>query len=327
MRKHAIFTYGVGFIAILLSLFIGLNGGKTILPWQLSEIDKVILFDLRLAKIITAITVGICLAIAGHLFQLLLANPLAEPSLLGISGIASLAVILGAAGLISSAFDFSVFYMFLFALCGAALAISVIFLIAKKLGNYASLAIILAGICITTITSAISSWFIFYSDNDQLRIFSVWMLGSFEHVTMTSALVTLAATGVIVSLLKRRSRALNFVYLGDRNAQLHGIDVKRLRLECLSVAALLTAIAVSLGGIVAFLGLLVPHACRMIFGNDNKHLITKLCFVGATAMVFIEFLSRSLMSTNLPLALVSATLGGPLFIWVLFKHFAHRNHM
>ncbi|MFY8350594.1 FecCD family ABC transporter permease [Pseudoalteromonas sp. SSM20] len=327
MNKQVTFTYGMGLLVVLLSLFVGLNGGKNILPWHLNEIDKVILFDLRMPKIITAITVGMCLAIAGHLFQLLLANPLAEPSLLGISGIASLSVILGAAGLISASFDFSVFYMFLFALCGAALAISLIFFIAKKLGSFASLAIILAGICITTITSAISSWFIFYSNNDQLRVFSVWMLGSFEHVTVKSAVVMLLVTAAITWFLKRRSRLLNFVYLGDRTATLHGVNVKRLRIECLSVAALLTAIAVSLGGIVAFVGLLVPHACRMMFGNDNKYLLTKLCFVGAAVMVFIEFLSRTLMSTNLPLALVSASLGGPLFIWVLFKHFAHRGQM
>ena len=153
------------------------------------------------------------------------------------------------------------------------------------------------------------------------------MLGSFEHVTVKSACSMLIATLAIVWFLKRRSRLLNFVYLGDRTARLHGVNVKRLRFECLSVGALLTAIAVSLGGIVAFVGLLVPHACRMIFGNDNKYLLTKLCLVGAVVMVFIEFLSRSLMSTNLPLALVSATLGGPLFIWVLFKHFAHRGQM
>ena len=327
MGKQAFYLYSLGSLAILLSLFLGLNGGKNIVPWQFEAIDQVILFELRLPKVITAITVGICLALAGHIFQLLLANPLAEPSLLGISGIASLAVILGAAGLASSVFDYSVFYMFLFALSGAAIAIALIFSIARKLGNYASLAIILAGICITTITSAISSWFIFYSDNDQLRIFSLWMLGSFEHVSLTSSLVMLVATLAITLFLKIRSRALNFVYLGDRSATLYGVDVKRLRLECLSLAALLTAIAVSLGGIVAFAGLLVPHACRMMFGNDNNQLLMKLAIVGASTMVMIEFLSRSVMATSLPLALVSATIGGPLFIWVLFKHFAFRGRM
>ena len=311
--------------SLLCSLFLGLNGGKTITPWLLSEIDKVILFDLRLPKILTAITVGICLALAGHLFQLLLANPLAEPSLLGISGVASLAVILGAAGLISPAFDFTVPYMFGFALTGAILAIGFILLLARRLGNYASIAIILAGICITTITSAVASWFIFYSDNDQLRIFSVWMLGSFEHVSLTSAVTMLIITLIITGYLRFQSRELNFVYLGERQASLYGVDSKRLRIKCLTIAAVLSAIAVSLGGLVAFIGLLVPHACRVVFGNDNKLLLTKLVITGAAVMVTIEFLSRALMSTSLPLALVSATIGGPVFIWVLLKHFAYQG--
>jgi iron complex transport system permease protein/vitamin B12 transport system permease protein len=216
--------------------------------------------------------------------------------------------------------------MFAFALAGAAIAIGLIFTIAGRLGNFSSLAIILAGICITTITSAISSWFIFYSNNDQLRSFSLWMLGSFEHVTLTSSILMLVLSVLIALFLKHRSRALNFVYLGDRTAILYGIDIKRLRIECLTLAALLSAVAVSLGGIVAFIGLLVPHACRMIFGNDNNKLIYQVALMGASVMVLVEFLSRSLMSTTLPLALISATLGGPLFIWVLLKHATDKRH-
>jgi iron complex transport system permease protein/vitamin B12 transport system permease protein len=235
-------------------------------------------------------------------------------------------VILGAAGLGSLMVEPSVLYMFAFALAGAAIAIGLIFTIAGRLGNFSSLAIILAGICITTITSAISSWFIFYSNNDQLRSFSLWMLGSFEHVTLTSSILMLVLSVLIALFLKHRSRALNFVYLGDRTAILYGIDIKRLRIECLTLAALLSAVAVSLGGIVAFIGLLVPHACRMIFGNDNNKLIYQVALMGASVMVLVEFLSRSLMSTTLPLALISATLGGPLFIWVLLKHSTDKRH-
>jgi iron complex transport system permease protein/vitamin B12 transport system permease protein len=326
MSKHTFYLFGLATLLILLSLFMGLYGGKNIIPWHIGNIDQVILLELRLPKIITAITVGICLALAGHIFQLLLANPLAEPSLLGISGIASLAVILGAAGLGSVMVEPSVLYMFAFALAGAAIAIGLIFTIAGRLGNFSSLAIILAGICITTITSAISSWFIFYSNNDQLRSFSLWMLGSFEHVTLTSSILMLVLSVLIALFLKHRSRALNFVYLGDRTAILYGIDIKRLRIECLTLAALLSAVAVSLGGIVAFIGLLVPHACRMIFGNDNNKLIYQVALMGASVMVLVEFLSRSLMSTTLPLALISATLGGPLFIWVLLKHSTDKRH-
>jgi iron complex transport system permease protein/vitamin B12 transport system permease protein len=326
MSKHTFYLIGLATLLILLSLFMGLYGGKNIIPWHIGNIDQVILLELRLPKIITAITVGICLALAGHIFQLLLANPLAEPSLLGISGIASLAVILGAAGLGSVMVEPSVLYMFAFALAGAAIAIGLIFTIAGRLGNFSSLAIILAGICITTITSAISSWFIFYSNNDQLRSFSLWMLGSFEHVTLTSSILMLVLSVLIALFLKHRSRALNFVYLGDRTAILYGIDIKRLRIECLTLAALLSAVAVSLGGIVAFIGLLVPHACRMIFGNDNNKLIYQVALMGASVMVLVEFLSRSLMSTTLPLALISATLGGPLFIWVLLKHSTDKRH-
>jgi iron complex transport system permease protein/vitamin B12 transport system permease protein len=152
------------------------------------------------------------------------------------------------------------------------------------------------------------------------------MLGSFEHVSLPSSILMLVLSVMIALFLKHRSRALNFVYLGDRTAILYGIDIKRLRIECLTLAALLSAVAVSLGGIVAFIGLLVPHACRMIFGNDNNKLIYQVALMGASVMVLVEFLSRSLMSTTLPLALISATLGGPLFIWVLLKHSTDKRH-
>lgn len=324
-RTFTLSIFSLALLAIVyLVLFCGGVKGIAITPWSMTDVDWLILTEVRLPKILTAITVGIALSLAGHLFQLLLSNPLAEPGLLGVSGISSLAVVAGAAICTVLGVHYQIGLMFLAATLGALCAIGVIFAIARLIGNYANSAIILAGICVTTISSAVASWLIYYSDNQMLRIFSLWLLGSFEHVNTLTAAIALGFSGLLSWLIFREHNALNFVLLGEKNAELSGINVTALRKRMLLFAALFSALAVALGGLVAFVGLLVPHATRLLFGNNNKLVVPFVAVMGALVMLLIEWLSRTTASTQLPLSLVSATFGGPLFILVLIKHFRFR---
>ncbi len=258
------------------------------------------------------------------MFQILLNNPLAEPGLLGVSGVISLFVIAGASISAILSIKYDVFFMLCFALFGALFAIGFIFKFAKHMGSFSNATLILAGITLTTITSAIASWFIFYSTNDHLRSYSLWLLGSFEHVSLLHAISLLTIAVAVSYYVHRRANDINLMMLGDDNALLYGVNIKKLRQTLLLSGALLCAIAVSLGGIIAFLGLLIPHAVRRRHGNNNKHIFKFIVTYGATTMILIEWLSRTISIHQLPLSLISAAIGGPVFMYVLINNYKNK---
>ena len=297
---------------------------ESISLFGITDLEKTIILELRLPKIITAILVGISLSIAGHLYQLLLSNPLAEPSLLGVSGLCSLFIILGATVCALYGIKYDVFFILLFACIGSGVALLGVFQIAKRLGNYSSSSLILSGICITTMTSAIISWLIYYSNNEQLRQFSMWMLGSFEHVSYSLLYLVGAIVVVITAYILFSKHKLDLIYLGDKNAQLYGLDTRKYRRNNLILASVLTACAVTLGGMITFIGLLIPHATRLIFGHSNKRIVPLLIINGALIMIVIEWLSRTLTVYQLPISLITTCIGGPIFLAVLFSNFKNR---
>lgn len=312
-------------LASIVALYFGGIASTNISPLDLSQIESVIVYELRLPKILTAVLVGACLALSGHLFQILLSNPLAEPGLLGVSSLSSLFIIIGAALFGHLNIKYDVFFLVSCSGLGALIAVTIIFKLAKVLGQYSSAALILSGISLTTLISALTSWLIFYSENEQLRTFNLWMLGSFEHVTYAQ-IIFISVIAIVCSVVAvYKSSDLNLLYLGDQNASLYGVKVNKLRKYMLVVASTLAACAVALGGVIAFIGLLVPHATRMKFGHDNKLVLPMLIINGATCMIIIEWISRTAMSLQLPLGLVTATIGGPFFLLILFKHFKNQG--
>lgn len=312
-------------LASIVALYFGGLASTNISPFDLSQIESVIVYELRLPKILTAVLVGACLALSGHLFQILLSNPLAEPGLLGVSSFSSLFIITGAVLFGYLNFKYDVFFLVSCSGLGALIAVTIILKLAKVLGQYSSAALILSGISLTTLISALTSWLIFYSENEQLRTFNLWMLGSFEHVTYAQ-IIFISVIAIVCSVVAvYKSSDLNLLYLGDQNANLYGVKVNKLRKYMLVVASALAACAVALGGVIAFIGLLVPHATRMKFGHDNKLVLPMLIINGGTCMIIIEWISRTAMSLQLPLGLVTATIGGPFFLLILFKHFKNQG--
>lgn len=311
-------------IIVYLAVFSGGFHIPSISLFEMTDLEKTIILELRLPKIITAILVGISLSIAGHLYQLLLSNPLAEPSLLGVSGFCSLFIIFGASIFTFYDIKYDVFSLLFFACLGSGIALFSVFQIAKRLGNYSSSSLILSGICITTMTSAVISWVIYYSNNDQLRQFSMWMLGSFEHVSYSLLGLVGAFVILITIYIVSFRHQLDLIYLGDKNARLYGLNTRKYRMNNLILASILTACAVTLGGMITFIGLLVPHATRIIFGHSNKRLVPLLIINGAMIMILIEWLSRTLTVYQLPISLITTCIGGPIFLAVLFSNFKNR---
>lgn len=305
----------------MMSLVYGGIHSESLDLFHLSQIDQIVAFELRLPKILTAVIVGISLSLAGHIYQVMLSNSLAEPSLLGVSGFSSLFIVFGAAIFVYYNLKYDVFSILLFGITGACISIYIVFNIAKRIGSYSSASLILTGICLTTITSAITSWLIYYTNNDQLRGFSLWMLGSFEHVGYLQLSIISIIVAPLIGYVLSQTKALNCLYLGEKNAQLYGVNVLHFRKRMLIVASILTAASVTLGGILTFVGLLIPHATRFLIGHNNKVLLPSLIINGALCMVFVEWLSRTMTPLQLPLSLVTTTIGGPLFLFILYKHF------
>ena len=193
-----------------------------------------------------------------------------------------------------------------------------IYLLAKRLALTHS-AVILAGIAISTVCAAALAWLYIFGDAQATRNLTFWLMGSFQHASYP---ILAVAGGIIllgIGALNYHRSALNSLYLGDINAQLLGIDPLRLTRVVLVICALLVGVSVSIAGSIAFVGLLVPHILRRIFGSDNRLIIPLSGLVGAALMLVIVTVNQLLNGVDLPISLLTASIGGPIFVWVLFQ--------
>lgn len=305
------------FIAI--AVIVGLLGINVSLHSQLlsDAVEQHIFINLSLPMLMTALLVGSALAMSSAALQVVLNNPLADPGIIGISSGASLCagiVIIG--GVLPS--SSLIWGLPLACFIGALLSSGLIYLLAKRLALTHS-AVILAGIAISTVCAAALAWLYIFGDAQATRNLTFWLMGSFQHASYP---ILAVAGGIIllgIGALSYHRSALNSLYLGDINAQLLGIDPQRLTRVVLVICALLVGVSVSIAGSIAFVGLLVPHILRRIFGSDNRLIIPLSGLVGAALMLVIVNVNQLLNGVDLPISLLTASIGGPIFVWVLFQ--------
>lgn len=298
-------------VGIVASRLFGLDVART---W--SAAAETIVWDLRLPRVLTAAVVGVGLAVAGATFQGLLRNPLADPYVLGISSGASTgAVLVGIVGVGGSALGVSGG-----AFIGSLAAFVVVLVIARLAGG-ADDKIILAGIAVTQLFSALTSFVIFaFADSDETRGVMFWLLGSLEGVRWNDvALCGLAVlAGAVFCLL--RAPALDAFAFGDDVASSLGVDVRRARLTFMTVTALLTATLVSVAGAIGFVGLVLPHAARFLVGPLHVRLVPVTALIGAAFMVWVDAISRVAFEPSpLPIGVGTALIGVPCFIAIMFR--------
>jgi iron complex transport system permease protein len=299
------------FSAVLL-LFGGLNEPFT------NAVEQQILLKLRLPLVLTACLVGAALAISSANLQVLLHNPLADPGIIGITSGASLcaAVFLLLGGQLAP--NIVQYVLPLCCFLGAILSTTLIYGVARKLANNHS-AVILAGIAISTISGAIVAWLHFFSDAQSMRNLTFWLMGSLHQ---TDWPILLFATPLLLSLityLSCQGRALNWYYFGHNSAQLAGLDVRKFHKKMLLLCALSVGAAVSMAGSIAFVGLLVPHLLRNFFGFDNRFILPASALLGACLLLWVELLSGWLLGISLPVSMITATLGGPIFLYSIAR--------
>lgn len=279
-----------------------------------SRLRDAIVWDLRLPRVIAALGMGAGLALAGAVMQALTRNPLADPYLLGLSSGAALgAVALVVMGLTA--------FVPLGAFVGALAALALALVVTQLLGGTTPVRAILAGISISALASAATSFIIFWSaTGDSYREILSWLMGSLSGSNWFDAALVIGALIVCAPLMVLSARGLDAFAFGDKAAASLGVDVARLRWVLLLASALLTGIMVSIGGAIGFVGLVVPHAVRLAVGSGHRRLLPMAMLVGAIFMLWADTLARTVFDPReLPVGIVTALVGAPAFLLILMR--------
>ncbi|MEU6965584.1 FecCD family ABC transporter permease [Streptomyces chrestomyceticus] len=290
--------------------------------------DDLIVWQLRVPRALLAALVGAGLGLVGTATQALVRNPLADPYLLGISNGASLgavaAIVLGA-GTVAGAGAGGVFGLgggvglSLAAFAGALASFALVWTLARRGGGFAPLRLVLAGVGIGQFLAGFTSYLVLQAgDEQQTRGVLFWLMGSLGGATWGTLLLPAVTVPAGLLLLQARARALNALTMGDETAASVGVDVVRLRRTLFVVTSLLTGVLVSVSGAVAFVGLMVPHLCRLILGGDHRRLLPLAALTGALLLVVVDIVCRTAMDgQELPVGVVTAVIGAPVLLYVL----------
>jgi len=288
---------------------------------QISSDYGLIIQNIRFPRIILAILVGASLSVAGTSFQALLRNPLADPYVLGVSSGAALGAIFAliAEPHLTLPPAFEALLTPLCAFLGAAATITTVYFLGRRQGQIESTTLLLGGVITASFLSAIIVFLMSTVNSSNTRGMVFWLMGdlstSFQRsVYWFLAAGFLAATGVIYAT----ANDLNLLLSGEKEAMHLGVDVRRVRFVVYVAASLLTGLAVSVSGAVGYVGLIVPHVMRLIYGSDHRTLIPTAALGGAIALVIADTLARIVVAPNeLAVGAVTAVVGAPLFIYLL----------
>jgi iron complex transport system permease protein len=275
-----------------------------------------IVLSLRMPRVILALLVGGGLAIAGATFQALLRNPLAEPYILGISGGASVgAVMILALGWATA----GSWVLPLAAFAGALLAIGLVFRVATATGRAMDVRVLLlAGVVVAAFFSACIAFILAISPARTVQSAVLWIMGSFAAATWQSVLLAAAYTLPATLLLIGLARPLNLMAIGEETAHHLGADVEGVKRISLVVAALITASGVAVAGVIGFVGLVVPHAVRLLVGSDHRALLPLSFLAGGAFLTLADLVARlALAPTEIPIGVITAFVGVPFFLVLL----------
>ena len=282
----------------------------------LENIDQRVVWDQRMPRLLTAIVAGAGLAVAGAAMQSMMKNPLADPYTTGISSGASFGAVLAITfGISLGTFEAAtIAFAFVFSLIPA----TVIVLLSRFKKATAAM-MILAGISVMYIFNAMTQYMLIVSDAEKMSAAYEWTVGTLNKASWSS-LPLMAAIVIIGSIaLIILSRYLNAMNSGDNYAKTVGVNVERMRIVILVVISIVSASVVSFTGIIGFVGLVAPHVTRIFLGSDNRHLIPGSLLMGATMLVLCDILSKSFTTTALPIGIVTAFVGGPVFLILIIR--------
>ncbi|MGW3628802.1 FecCD family ABC transporter permease [Streptomyces sp. NPDC005122] len=281
----------------------------------LDRVPESVLWNVRFPRIVLALLIGASLGCAGALMQGVFGNPLAEPGVIGVSSGAAVGAVASIALGLSFLGTWTVpAVAFVTGLATALL----VYAMSRSGGRTEVVTLILTGIAVNAFTGALIGLFLFFADSAAVSQITFWQLGSLAQATWPKVLAVLPCAVAGLAVAPLYARRLDLLALGERPARHLGVDVERLRIVLVLVIALLTAAAVSVSGIVAFVGLVVPHLLRMAAGPGHRFLIPGSALGGAVVLLGADLAARTIARpAELPLGVLTALLGSPFFFWLL----------
>jgi len=308
-------------VGLMVTLVVSLTQGTIPLSWaelqqalwhQGSSINQTIVWDLRLPRIIAALMVGSALGLSGALLQGMLRNGLADPFILGISAGAGLvAVAFFTLGLLQS-------WIPLAAWLGAIATTGIVYLLARSQSGISVERLVLGGVAISSLFGAVQSMLLLLSDDGRIQAALNWLVGSLNGRGWSEIAITGPYLAIALLVGCTLARVMNLLQLGDDLAVSLGVSLWRSRMFIGAIAALLAASAVSIAGLVGFVGLIVPHGVRLLVGTDYRWVLPVSIIGGAWIVLLADWLSR-LGAIELPVGIVTALLGSPVFVWLLYR--------
>ncbi|MEV6482745.1 iron ABC transporter permease [Streptomyces sp. NPDC051576] len=288
---------------------LGLGGGA------LDRVPESVLWNVRFPRIVLALLVGASLGCAGALMQGVFGNPLAEPGVIGVSSGAAV----GAVAVIAFGLDFlGAWTVSAVAFVSGLAAVLLVYAMSRSGGRTEVVTLILTGIALNAFAGALIGLFLFFADTAAVNQITFWQLGSLSQATWPKVLAILPCAVLGLAVAPLHAGRLDLLALGERPARHLGVDVERLRVVLVLVIALLTAAAVSVSGIIGFVGLVVPHLLRMAAGPGHRFLIPASALLGALVLLAADLTARTVAApAELPLGVLTALLGSPFFFWLL----------
>lgn len=301
------------FIFLCAAILFGISFGPVNINFlELFRGNNLDILRLRLTRVTLGLVAGAGLAVAGVIFQGILRNPLAEPYVLGVSSGAGLGAVL------ALFFKLSMHLLPLTAFLGAGLTMFIVYNLARIQGRVSTQGLLLSGVIVGAVFSSLLLFFVSFSPNEAMHGITWWLLGSLQvtDIRLLAAVSILIVSGIFVAVYF--AKELNAISLGEEEAHHLGINVELVKKVLFIVASLITGSIVCVSGIIGFVGLIVPHAMRLICGSDHRRVLPASAMGAGAFLILADAISRTAMPpVEIPIGVITALIGGPLFIMLL----------
>jgi len=283
--------------------------------------NEFLIYHTRLPRTMTALAVGMGLSVAGAVYQAIIRNPMVDPYIMGVSSGA------GTAAIAVLAFQFTFFGLFsltspyttaMVAIIGGMIAYAMTMILAERAGGSTN-SYVLSGVIVGLIFGAIQTILMVFAGNHLSNVM-LWLFGSFSSVTWDKVWIILISSTAICLFTLKWAKELNLILLGEQQAKQMGLDAHRFSMFMLTLASVLTSICVAFCGIIGFVGLIIPHLCRMLFGGDYRLVLSGSIFFGIGLMIAADILARmAMIGYELPVGAITTIIGVPVFAYLLIK--------
>lgn len=316
IRRHAFVGWLIAWVVVLAGAMVGSTMlGAVHFSWNELWTSPIV-WNLRVPRVLLSVIVGAALSVCGAAYQSIFRNPLTDPYVLGISSGASL----GAAVAILLGLQAYLMGVGTCALVTGLVTMVLIYRIASIGNRLHTTTLLLTGVCFTFLISSVIT-FLMVMNQDKMDSIIFWTMGSFSTTSWTDVVVVAPVVVVGVAVVLYYSRDLNLLLTGSEMARSMGVEVERVKRILLIVTTLMVAFCVSVCGVIGFVGLVVPHCLRLVFGADNRRLVPMAVVVGGLFLLVCDTLARTVLLPNeLPVGSLTALAGAPLFIYLLYKN-------